>query len=98
MIVSRRNLLRQVAATGVATVTVPTLAGRALDAASGGGLRAGGPVGAGGLIRLDRNENAYGPSAKVLATIRETTADAAGRYASLPLASLRAGIAAFHAI
>jgi histidinol-phosphate aminotransferase len=98
MIISRRNLLRRVAATGVATLAAPALRGRAQYGTPVDRPRAGGPAAPGGLIRLDRNENAHGPSAKVLATIRDTAADVARRYPGVSVESLRAGIAAFHAI
>jgi len=56
------------------------------------------PAGAnqpGGAIQLDRNENAYGPSEKTIATLREA-AKVAGRYPRSRSEDLRIKVASFH--
>ena len=48
---------------------------------------------AGEPIRLNRNENAYGPSADVMAAIRDTASTAASRYPDVEAEALRRKIA-----
>jgi histidinol-phosphate aminotransferase len=49
-------------------------------------------------IRLNRNENAYGPSPNVIAAIRQTTLTEAGRFPDVEAEALRRKIAAFHRV
>ena len=49
-------------------------------------------------IRLDRNESAYGPSAAVLAAIRDIASSAACRYPDVEADTLRRKIAAAHRV
>jgi histidinol-phosphate aminotransferase len=51
---------------------------------------------AGGPIRLNRNENAYGPSATVIATMQEAARTVANRHPEADLEALRNKIAAVH--
>ena len=51
-----------------------------------------------GPIRLNRNESVYGPSAAVLAVIRESASSAAGRYPDIEAGELRRTIAAAHRV
>src|SRR5947209_7069513 len=98
MNISRRNLLRHMATGVAATAAVPSLAKVSLGAVRGSfGL----PEGAGNaasLIRLSRNENAYGPSAKVIATMREAALNVANRYPEEEAEALRMRIAALHGV
>jgi histidinol-phosphate aminotransferase len=75
MPVSRRNLLRQLGAGAMVSAALPSLVEVSLPAAELPPVekRPTGP------IILGRNENAYGPSEKVLATMR-TAVPAANRY------------------
>src|SRR5207237_6905139 len=49
-------------------------------------------------VRLSRNENAYGPSANVTATMRRAAFNEANRYPEVEAEALRIRIAAQHAI
>jgi histidinol-phosphate aminotransferase len=86
MIISRRNLLRQVAATGAVTMALPSLSNAAA------------PNTLDGPIRLDKNESAYGPSEQVVAAIERAVKNVAGRYTPVVAERLRANIAAFHSV
>jgi histidinol-phosphate aminotransferase len=68
----------------------------ALRAARDG--RLGEPSRAGEPIRLNRNENPYGPSENVIATMRDTALTAASRYPAVEAEALRRRIAAFHRV
>ncbi len=96
MSISRRTLLARLGAGAAVTVAAPQLAAAALGRTVGGAppdtIRSGAP------IRLNRNENAYGPSAAVIATMRETALHAAGRYPDLEAESLQRTIAGVHAV
>src|SRR2546427_147367 len=75
MQVSRRSFFRRIGAGAVATAAIPALDSFAL-ARGLAFTRAKQP---GGPILLDRNENAYGPSPKVIAAIRDA-AGSSNRY------------------
>ena len=75
MHVSRRSFFRRIGAGAVATAAIPALDSFAL-ARGLAFTRARQP---GGPILLDRNENAYGPSVKVIAAIRDA-AGSSNRY------------------
>jgi histidinol-phosphate aminotransferase len=68
----------------------------ALGATRGGALRE--TTRAGEPIRLDRNENAYGPSAAVMEAMRDTALNAAHRYPDLEIEALRRKIAGLHRV
>ena len=87
---SRRNLLRRLTG-GVVTAAIPTLA-------RGGVLWAEDLATPAGPICLSRNENAYGPSKKVVAAMQEAAANAANRYPELEAEALRLKIAALHGV
>ena len=96
MAISRRTLLRRLGAGAAGAVTAPRMRVDALGATRDGALgetsRAGEP------IRLNRNENAYGPSESVMAAIRDTTLTAARRYPDVEAEALRRKIADFHRV
>jgi histidinol-phosphate aminotransferase len=96
MPVSRRSLLRRLGATAIAGTAAQSLGGLSLAEAlelrkpADKGLRA-------RPIFLDRNENAYGPSEKVLAALRDATS-VSNRYARTEYDSLANKIAALHSV
>ena len=96
MAISRRTLLRRLGAGAAAAVTAPHIGVDALGAVRDGALhdRSRG----GELIRLNRNENAYGPSAAVMAVIRDTASTATSRYPEIEAESLRRKIAGLHRV
>jgi histidinol-phosphate aminotransferase len=98
MPISRRNLLRRIGAAATVAAGVPSLTEASLSAALDSGSAAAGAGVAGGLIRLNRNENARGPSAKVIATMLEAAQTAANRYPDVESDALRNRIARFHSL
>ena len=96
MPMTRRTLFERIGAVAAASM----LAQRA-GAASRQGIRNGevaGTPGSGALIRLHRNENAYGPSPAVITAIRESVSGAANRYPDGEAESLRRKIADRHGV
>jgi histidinol-phosphate aminotransferase len=94
MAISRRNLLRRFGASTFAGVLAPSLDGLPLA----GALRT--QTGASQYpepLLLDHNENAYGPSEKVLAVLRDA-ASLSNRYPRTECDSLIAKIAALHSV
>jgi histidinol-phosphate aminotransferase len=93
MPISRRNMLRQLGIGVAATAAQPSLA------EIGFGARLPLPVASGsaGPVILSRNENAYGPSEKVIAAMRETV-HAANRYPLAQDSELHDRVAALHGI
>jgi histidinol-phosphate aminotransferase len=93
MVITRRTLLRRIGAGAVVGVGIPFLSG--FSHAEGGQLpdlrHAGGPV------LLNRNENAYGPSEKVLAAMREALS-LTHRFPQQDFYVLRGEIANRHAV
>jgi histidinol-phosphate aminotransferase len=93
MSISRRNLLCQLGAGVAATAALPALKefgfGAALPLAAAGGSA--------GPVILSRNENAYGPSEKVIAAMRDTV-HAANRYPLAQDSELYDRVAALHGI
>jgi len=84
MTISRRTLLARLGAGAAIAVTAPRLgAGSARH---------------GGTIRLNRNENAYGPSPQVIATMQEAASSAVSRYPGGEADALRRRIARFHGV
>jgi len=88
--ISRRTLFRQLGAGTAAAIGLPSLA-HAADI--NGTFDA---IGGAGPIRLDRNENPFGPSPRVLTAIREAASRNAGRYPDAARASLRTALASLH--
>src|SRR5256885_17166544 len=84
MDLSRRNLLRRIGAVATSGAVAPSLT-EAVFAS-----RLGGP------IRLHKNENAYGPSAKAIAAMQEAAQTAANRHSEADAEALRHQIAAIH--
>ena len=98
MPISRRNLLRRITTGAAATAAAPLLTEIALGAVRGGvRLPEGADKGA-RPIRLSRNENAYGPSPNVTATMQEAALNAACRYPELEVDALRNKVAALHGV
>jgi histidinol-phosphate aminotransferase len=93
MSISRRNLLCQLGAGVAATAALPSLT----EVGFGAGLplpAAGGSV---GPVILSRNENAFGPSEKVISAMRETV-HAANRYPLSQDSELYHRVAALHGV
>jgi len=90
--ISRRALFRQLGAGTAAAIGLPSLA-RAADL--DGTIDA---IERGGLVRLDRNENPFGPSPRVLTAIREAASRNMGRYPDAIRASLRTALASLHGV
>jgi histidinol-phosphate aminotransferase len=96
MPVSRRNVLRRFGVTAIAGTAAHSLGG--LSFADSLGLRPSADERPrSGPILLDRNENAYGPSEKVLAALRDATS-VSNRYARTEYDALASKIAALHAL
>jgi histidinol-phosphate aminotransferase len=91
--ISRRVLLRQIGAAAVGAAAVPALAEPSIRPGSD---RDGGD--AGGNIRLDRNENAYGPSPRAIAAMQDAARTTAFRYPDDDAEVLRDAIARFHRV
>lgn len=93
MPITRRNLLRNAAAGAVVTAALPSLADLAFSELVSAS-RASEP---GGPIILSRNENAYGPSQKVIASMQEAVG-LANRYPDPAVSALHDRIAKSHSI
>src|SRR5436189_2621103 len=96
MSISRRNLLRQIGAAAAGTAVAPSAAERSLGAALGEPWLTRETSQPGGPLRLSRNENAYGPSAKTIAAMREAALTVANRHPETHSEALRNTIAAAH--
>ena len=96
--ISRRNLLRRIGAAAASTAAVPSLTEASLRAAFGEPSPAAGTRPPGGPIRLDRNENARGPSPKVIATMQEAARTVAHRYPDVESEALRTAFARYHSV
>src|SRR5712692_8748143 len=92
MLVSRRNLLRRIGA-GATGAAIQSLSGFSLgvEVQASRSSRSGGPV------RLNRNENAYGPSERVMAAMREAL-PFANRFPDADSEALQGKIASLHAV
>lgn len=80
------------------TAAVPSLAETSLGAVLREALPSSDAAESVRMIRLSRNENAYGPSANVIATMREAALHAANRYPEADAEALRNKIASLHAV
>jgi histidinol-phosphate aminotransferase len=90
---NRRNFLRDFAAGAAATAALPAIADLALSELVPGS-RAAEPS---GLIILSRNENAYGPSQKVIACMQQSL-QFANRYPDASVTALQERLAASHSV
>jgi histidinol-phosphate aminotransferase len=90
MPISRRHLLRRIG-TGAAAAALGAATSEARPKSEVRSLKS-------DVIRLNKNENAYGPSAKVIAAMTEAAQSAANRYADVETEALRHKIARFHAV
>jgi histidinol-phosphate aminotransferase len=90
---SRRSILRQVGISAAASVVIPSLSGASLSAALPSLISAlpAGP------IRLDKNENAYGPSEKSISAM-QTAMNLSNRYPSPEVDELVGKIATLHRV
>lgn len=86
MAISRRHLFRQLGAAAVAAAAAPS-PGEALSATT-----------TAAVTRLDRNENAYGPSERAIAAMVDAARGAANRYATVETEMLRNAVARFHSV
>ncbi len=93
MAISRRNLLCQLGVGAFATAGLPSLT----EFGFGAGLPVPAAGGSVGPVILSRNENAFGPSEKVIAAMRETV-HAANRYPLAQDNELYDRVAALHGI
>jgi len=98
MDISRRNLLRRIGAAAAGTAAIPSLAEASLSAGFGEPWPISGTSPSGGPIRLDRNENAYGPSSNAIAAMQEAARTVACRYPEVESEALRNTIARFHGV
>jgi histidinol-phosphate aminotransferase len=96
MAISRRTLLRRLGASAAVAATAPQRCVDALTSAPAGAGRE--TIRNGEPIRLNRNENAYGPSKHAIAAIRSTALTAASRYPDVEAEALRRKIAGFHRV
>ena len=94
MTISRRSLFRQLGAGAAVGLGIPCLA-RAAPVDEGSDA---GPSLAVKPVRLHRNENAFGPSAAVIAAIRAASASIVSRYPDVPDGLLRRKLAEFHGV
>jgi len=95
MPISRRNLLRRIGAGVAATAVAPSLVEGSPAEEPGERAMSVDASQLGRPIRLNRNENAYGPSRKTTATMREAL-NGAHRYPDTERAALREKIARVH--
>jgi histidinol-phosphate aminotransferase len=95
MLISRRLLLQQIGAAGTAFAVVPSLT----DASPTASLSPSSVAeGGGGPIRLNRNENAYGPSPSAIAAIRDAAEHTANRYPDAEIEALQSRLAELHRV
>ncbi len=86
--ISRRALLHQLG-TGATLAVVPRLSGKTVTAATT-------PPRTGEPVRLNRNENPSGPSARAVAAIRDAAGVGANRYPDAHSEALQSKLAEFH--
>lgn len=93
MLISRRSLLRNVGVTAAAATAARSLPAFDLGSPATGDR----PEPLARMIRLDRNENPYGPSDQVSATMRSGL-ESANRFPESELDALTDQIAKFHSV
>lgn len=96
MSISRRSLLRRISVGAAITASVSSVGGTLLGSIAPTPWLSGEPESA-GPVRLDRNENHYGPSAKAIAAMRDA-ANIAYQYPDIESAALQNKIASLHRI
>ena len=96
MPISRRTLLARLGAGAAAAVAAPRIAADSIGTPARGATTD--TVRPGQTIRLNRNENAYGPSSSVIAAMRDAASNAACRYPDVEVEALRRTIARFHGV
>jgi histidinol-phosphate aminotransferase len=96
MVLSRRALIRQFGAGAAAAASAPSLAD-AFAQAEGGPTTSPAARNVSVPVRLNRNENAYGPSATVIAAC-EAALKAVNRYPDVEAEALRRKIAGLHRV
>jgi histidinol-phosphate aminotransferase len=94
--ISRRHILRQLVTGMAASAVIPPLAG-ASTAVRGPAVLSGAANNAVATVRLNRNENAYGPSKKVIAAMWGAMFDA-NRYPELETEMLQVKLAVLHGV
>ena len=87
MRIHRRELLRQIGTAAAATAVLPTILESASFASEAGER----------VVRLNRNESAYGPSEKAKAAFQEALTEV-NRYPGEDVENLRAAVAASHGV
>jgi histidinol-phosphate aminotransferase len=97
MDITRRHLLRRLGAGAAAAAAVPSLA-EAARAADQHGAHAAPSAAIEHPVRLNRNENAYGPSPKVASAIADVGSRRANRYPDGLADALRRKIAGLHGV
>ncbi len=98
MSITRRSFVRALGAGGAGALAWPAVASRGLEASrEPGGWPARRGVAGPAPIRLDSNENPYGPSPEALAGIRDALVEAC-RYPDEPETALREAVAALHRV
>src|SRR5262245_19479145 len=95
MAISRRTLLARLGA-AAAVAAAPRPAAGSVRALPRG--PATDTVRPGGTMRLNRNENSYGPSASVIAAMRDGALHDTCRYPDVEIEALRRTIAKFHGV
>jgi len=95
---SRRSLLQRIGAIAAGTAVAPSLAEATSSAPPDEPTLTSGASRPVGPIRLNRNENAYGPSPKAIASMLEASQNAANRYPDLESEALRNRIGRFHSV
>lgn len=93
MLISRRNLLRRIGAGAATTAAMHSLGGFSLGKVS----QATRSTPPGGPILLNKNENAYGPSERAMAAMREAL-NFANRFPDADSEALQDRIASLHAV
>ena len=98
MPISRRTLLRRMAAGATAAAISPSLAEASLGATLVASVASPGAIKPAGPIRLHRNETAYGPSHRAIAAIQQAALNDAFRYPDVESEALRSKIASLHGV
>src|SRR5215831_6944838 len=96
MMISRRRVLRHMATGMAASAVIPPLA-EASAAVRGSAVLSGATDDAIATVRLNRNENAYGPSKKVISAMWGAMFDA-NRYPELETEVLQFRLAVLHGV
>ena len=98
MAISRRSLLRQIGVAAAGAAAVPTLAESSMTSAFAGAAPSAPSKAGAGPLRLDRNENAYGPSPAAVAAMQDAVRTAASRYPAREADALRDALARVHRV